>query len=236
MTTYSTNDELILDDGKQLDNLLSSDLSSAERDIAKDASRLKAYNYINDNFLRGKTAIPATHIPLLKQIEIDLVVSDVMAGSFSMEMSNVSDWSEKYKERAIQYLKELKFGASAESAVTDDQNIGNGTVSAITVKDKFTMNEQWTLTAQNATTFSVYGSISGRLRDLVVGDQYPGRDWSHPVSDYGLYLSKGLKYEEFPFSLLITVGNTAFAQWDRFSFNTYASSYFRQIDGEIIRA
>ena len=233
-TTYSTNAELLMDDGKSIDTLLDVDLSKSKKTTQKDAARDRAYNKINDQYLRGRTLIPATHILALKQVEIDLVISDIMTGSFSQETANVSDWAEKYSDRAKEALDSIRFDATSEDAVADAQNVGDGTLSTIVVNNDFTMNELWVLTAQNASIFSVRGTLTGTLFNAEVGTAYPEKDWTEGFMDYGLEL-KGKRYEEYPIYFTITAGLTPFVQYDRFTFGTYSASYYRQRIGEILR-
>ncbi|KKM21942.1 hypothetical protein LCGC14_1630360 [marine sediment metagenome] len=233
-TTYCVNADIVLDSGKSIDSLLDADLSSSEKTERKDAARLRAYNKINEQYLVGKTPIPATHIAALKEIEIDLVISDIMTGAFSGEITNVSDWTEKYMERAKETLENLRFDASSESAVADSQNTGDGTVGTIVVNDHFTVTELWTLIAQNLNVFTVRGSLTGPLPNLTVGNAYPEKDWGTVVNDYGLILHIR-EYEAYPIYLTVTAGATDFVQYDRFTFKTFAASYYRQRDGNIIR-
>jgi hypothetical protein len=209
-------------------------LSSGQRTTRKDAARLRAYNKINEQYLAGRTVIPASHIAALKEVEIDLVISDIMTGSFSMEMTNISDWTEKYMERAKEVLESLRFDASVESAVADSQNTGDGTVGTIVANDHFTVTELWTLIAQNQNVFTVRGSLTGPLPNLEVGTAYPEKGWGTVVNDYNLIL-RSREYEAYPIYLTVTAGATDFVQYDRFTFKTFAASYYRQRDGNIIR-
>ncbi len=233
-TTYCVNADIVLDSGKSIDSLLDADLDATEITARKDAARLRAYNKINDQNLVGRTVIPASHIAALKEIEIDLVISDIMTGSFSMETLNVSDWTEKYAERAKDALEKLRFDASAGSFAADSQNTGDGTVGTIVANDHFTVTELWTLIAQNQNVFTVRGSLTGPLPNLTVGNAYPEKDWGTVVNDYGLILHIR-EYEAYPIYLTVTTGATAFVQYDRFTFKTFAASYYRQRDGNIIR-
>ncbi len=233
-TTYCVNADIVLDSGKSIDSLLDADLDAAGITARKDAARLRAYNKINDQHLIGKTVIPASHIAALKEIEIDLVISDIMTGSFSMEMANTSDWTEKYVERAKEALESLRFDASSESAVADSQNTGDGTVGTIVVNDHFTVTELWTLISQNQNVFTVRGSLTGPLPNLTVGTAYPEKDWGTVVNDYGLILHIR-EYEAYPIYLTVTAGVTDFVQYDRFTFKTFAASYYKQRIGDIIR-
>lgn len=235
MSTYCNNDELVLDSGKNLNAYFDVSLTDLEKLEQKERARIRAFNYINENYLRGKTALPALHIPALKQIEIDLVITDLMTDSFSMETANVSEWTEKYKERAQKALDNLRYNASVDDIVADSENTGNGTVSTIVTNDNFTRTEKWILRASNATTFTVYGTLHGYLADLEVGTKYPEKDWSSIIKDYGLTLARELRFEEFPISLTITAGDAAFIQDDKFTFNAYAASYYKNRSGKILR-
>lgn len=234
-TTYCTNSDLVLDSGKSLDAYLDVALTDEQKTTQKNKARERAYNFINDTYLVGRMVIPASHIPGLKQIEIDLVIADLMTDSFSMETANVSEWMEKYKERAEKTLENLRFDSSSENATADLENTGNGTVSAIVTNDNFTRTEKWILRASNATTFIVYGTLHGYLADLEVGTKYPEKDWSSIIKDYGLTLARELRFEEFPISLTITAGDTAFIQDDKFIFSTFAASYYKNRSGKILR-
>jgi len=234
-TTYCTNTDLVLDNGKSVDDLLDSSLSKSSKTSRKDSARERAYNFINDRFLRGRTLIPATHISALKQVEIDLVISDLMTGTFATENSSISDWTEKYKERAMEALQNLRFDASYEAASANSQNTGNGTVSGISVNNLFTKTEVWTLTALNSSQFSVRGGITGSLPNVEVDEAYPEKEWSSQgVADYGLVLSSR-NYEEYPIYFTINDGAIDFVQYDRFTIRVYSASYFRQREGSIIR-
>jgi len=234
-TTYSVNSDLVLDNGKSIDDFLDATLSTTKKTERKDAARLRAYNHINDKYLRGKMVIPST-ISSLKQIEIDLVIADIMLGSFSGESFNTAtEWAVKYRERAEETLANLRFDASVEDAVAAGNNTGNGTVGSLSVNNQYTKTEIWNLTAQNSSYFSVRGSISGSLPNARVGIAYPEKEWTGGrYQDYNLVLSN-LPYEEYPIYFTIATGVIAFAVYDRFSFRTYAASYYRRRIGEIIR-
>jgi len=233
-TTYSVNADIVLDSGQSIDSLLDADLNSRQKTARKDAARLRAYNRINEQWLAGRTLIPATHIAALKEVEIDLVISDIMTGSFSMETLNTSDWTDKYTERAKEALEKLRFDASVEAASANSENTGDGTVGTVVVNDHFTITELWTLICLNATSFAVRGSKTGPLPNLTVGDAYPKKDWGTVVNDYGLLLHTR-EYESYPIYLTVTGGSTDFVQYDRFTFKTFAASYYRQRGGDIIR-
>lgn len=234
-TTYCVNADLILDSGKSLDAYLDVSLIEEEKTVQKDNARERAYNFINDSYLVGRTIIPASHIPGLKQIEIDLVITDLMTDSFSMEIANTSDWTEKYKERAEKALENLRFDSSSGSAVADSENTGNGIVSEIVTNDGFTRTEQFILRACSATTFSVFGAFHGYLANLTTNIKYPEKDWVYRIGDYGLTSTNEVRFEEFPISLTINVGSIPFLQDDKFVFKTFAASYYKSRSGKILR-
>lgn len=233
-TTYCTNDDLVLDNGQSVDDFMLATLSTAEKTTRKDAARTRAYNKINDTYLRGRTAIPATHISELLQIEVDLVVADVLTGAFTGQTANISEWAREYRERAERNLEDIRFDASAESAVADSQNVGNGTVT-ITVNDEYTLTEKWILRCMSNGKFSAHGGIHGYLPyDITVGTQYPEKDFVVGTSDYGIARPR-IRYEKFPISILITAGAIDFEQDDKFTFTTYAASYMQRNIGNILR-
>lgn len=235
MSTYSRSEDLVLDTGKSLDAFFDVDLTDIEKKKQKEASRERAFNKINDEFLRGKTAVPALHIPGLKQVEIDLVIADLMAASFTMETANSSEWQMKYEERALKALERIRFGASVKDATPEDDNTGTGLISNIEVNDEFTLTEKWILRASSAGKFAVSGSLHGYLQEITVGTKYPEKDWSGLYSDYGLSFQKSPRFEQYPISLLITAGDVAFVRDDKFVFKTYAASFFKQRTGQLLR-
>jgi len=235
MGTYCRSADLYLDNGKDISNYLEVSLTDLQKINFKEDVRQRTFEFINDRYLYGRTAVPALHIPSLKNIEKDLVIADILAASFTGASSNVSEWEGKYRERALESLDNLRFVSSVDDVVPDDQNTGNGIVSEIKTNDDFTMTELWTLSALNSTTFRIHGSLHGYLRYLEVGNQYPEKSWTGKLSDYGLNLEHGMKYEQYPISILISAGTTSFVEGDRFTFNTYSASFFRQRVGKIKR-
>jgi len=235
MGTYCRSADLYLDNGKSLDSYLDVSLTDLEKTNFKEDARQRSFEFINNRFLYGRTAVPALHVPSLKNIEKDLVIADILAASFTGASSNVSEWEGKYRERAMEALENLRFVSSVEDVVPDSQNTGNGIVSEVVTNDDFTMTELWTLSALTDSSFRVHGSLHGYLRYLDVGDQYPEKSWTGRLSDYGLNLEHGLRYEQYPISLLITAGSTDFVEGDRFTFNTYSASFYRQLVGNLRR-
>lgn len=237
MGTYASNSEIKLDTGRSIDNMMDEDLSSTEKTAAIRNARERAFNHINAR-IDGQTAIPAFHIAVLKQVEIDLVISDVITGAFTMQTANASEWSEKYKERAESVLETLTFGAAAENPIAHRSNTGDGRLKIIEVNDDMAKTEQFVFMAVSATEFTITGRVSGRLPNIIVGDDYPSTDWSAgAVSDYGL-VSSSLGYDEFPFSCKITAGSTAFVKGDNFKVRVFGSSQAKGTIsiGRVVRA
>lgn len=238
MATYASNSEIVLDTGRPITALLDEDLSSAEQQSVIRTSRERAFNKINAT-LRGKTAIPAFHVPALKQVEIDYVISDLIISAYTLETVNQSEWAEKYKVRADEVLTALQFEASAETPVAYRGNTGNGRLAIIDVFSEHARTEIWTFRALNATEFSVTGSVSGTFPNLDVGNDYPDKTWtSGSMLDYGIRISNYPTVGNTPFACKITAGTTAFEQGDVFTFQMYASASRKSgiSTGKLVRA
>ena len=235
--TYCGDEDLVLDTGRSIDAMLDVSLTDLEKKEVKQKARERAFNRINDDYLRGRTVVPAVHIPSLRDIEKDFVIVDLLRGAFTMETPNRSEWARDYEERAVERAKKLRFGASAEDAVPNDENTGDGYISEISVNDMSTRTEQWILRALDSTKFSVYGSQSGGLPLAEVGTKYPEKDWGGYTSDYNFTFQPGgdMRYEVYPISFLITQGDTEFVRDDKFTIKTYSASFYRNISGRIIR-
>jgi hypothetical protein len=235
--TYCGDEDLVLDTGRSVDTLLDATLSDNEKKEVKQKARERAFNRINDDYLRGKTVIPAVHIPTLRDVEKDFVLTDLLRGAFVMETPNRSEWAKDFEERAMDRMKNLKFGASAEDAVPDSQNTGDGYIEEIVTNEHSTRTETWILRALDSTKFSIYGSQTGGLPLATVGERYPEKDWGGYTSDYNFTYQPGgdLRFELYPISFLITAGDIAFAQDDKFVIKTYAASFYRNISGKLIR-
>ncbi len=234
MVTYCTNARLVLDSGQSIDDFMIISLSSIEMEAQKDKVREHVYEYINDTWLRERTALPATHISELVQIEIDLVVYEILVASFTGQRSNVSEWVTQYRDRSIKALEKVRFDASVESVIAGGENTGDGTVS-ITVKNQHTRTELWSLRAESSTEFAIHGDLHKSLPSYItVGTRYPEKTLTTGIGDYGMKKPR-LNYEEFPVSVLITAGGTAFVKDDKFTFMTYAASYYGSSSGKISR-
>lgn len=235
MSTYCISNDLKLDNGQDLDSYLDVSMTDLQKINLKQQVRQRVFEFINDRFLYGKTAIPALHIPALKNIEKDLVIADILSASFTGNTSNTSEWEGAYRERAMDALENIRFISSVDDILPDTLNTGDGKVGEVVTNDEFTMTELWTLEATNSTFFDVHGSLHGSIRQLEVGEKYPGKSWTGIVGDYGLDLTYGLRYEEYPISLTIESGSVDFVDGDRFIFKTYSASFYRQRIGSILR-
>jgi hypothetical protein len=235
--TYCGDEDLVLDTGRSIDIIFDTSLTDNEKKEVKQKARERAYNRINDDYLIGKTVIPAVHIPSLRDVEKDFVLTDLLRGAFTMETPNRSEWAKDYEERAIDRMKNLRFGASCEDAIPNDENTGDGYIDELVTQDMSTRTETWILRALNSTKFSVYGSQSGGLPQAEVGVRYPEKDWGGYTSDYNFTYQPGgdRRFEMYPISFLITAGNTDFARDDKFVVKTYAASFFRNPSGKLIR-
>lgn len=238
MGTYASNSEIVLDTGRPVTNLLDEDLTTDEqRNVIRNA-RERAYNRINSK-LTGKTAVPAFHIPVLKQVEIDYVISDLMVGAYSGTTLNESDWSEKYSSRAEEALEGLVFEASADEPIIYGDNIGNGKLKIISVFSDFAKEEVWSFTALNATEFSVVGSVTGTFPTLTVDASYPEKDWTADTrSDYGVMMPGYPTVAQTPFICKISQGLTDFVEGDNFKVRMFSSSASKSTitTGQIVRA
>ena len=238
MSTYASNAEIKFDTGRSVLMLLDEDLTTTEQQNVIRVARERAYNRINA-MIRGKTAIPAFHVPVLKQVEIDFVISDLVVGAYTMQTLNQSDWAEKYSSRAEEALATLIFEASAEKPVVYRGNTGDGRLKIIDVFSEIAKTEIWNFTAISTTEFSVTGSVSGSFPTLTVDTEYPEKDWASGTSmDYGLTLNSYPAVGNTPYSCKITQGNTDFVKGDNFTVKIYASETSRQgiSTGKLIRA
>ena len=232
--TYATNADYLLDSGQNVSLFMDVELTDEEKEKQKSNSGERAYNIIND-YLNGKTVIPARHIRIVKQIEIDFVLADVMTGAYTMETSNVSDWIEKYSSRAKEALNNIRYKASAEDVVANAENTGNGTIGAIVTNDMFTQTEQWILTCVSSTQFSIFGSVTGYLQNVTIGTQYPEADWTGQVGDYNFNSQAYPRFEQYPVSFKIENGSTVFVANDKFTFKTYQASFLINTSGRLER-
>jgi hypothetical protein len=145
--TYSGDEDIVLDTGRSIDVFLDVSLTDLEKTGIKQKARERAFNRINDSYLRGKTVIPAVHIPTLKDVEKDFVITDLLRGAFVQETPNRSEWAKDYEERAMDRMKSLRFGASAEDAAPDPENVGDGYIDEVVTNDFSTRTETWILRA-----------------------------------------------------------------------------------------
>jgi len=237
MSTYASNAEIQFDTGRSVVELLSEELTADEQQNVISTARERAFNTINSK-LKGKTAVPAFHIDVLKQVEIDFVLSELLVGAYTLESMNQSEWAEKYSERAKNALAELYFDASVEEPIVYSGNVGDGTLKIISVFSEYAKEETWVFTALNATEFSVIGSVSGTFPTLTIDKDYPEKDWGlGNVFDYGLKLSNYPTLGRTPFICRINNGSVAFEKYDNFSVKMFASESSRRgiSTGRLIR-
>lgn len=243
MATYATNSDLVLMDGQSVNDLFKGDISEAEIILQKNAARDRAYQEINQSWLKGLTAVPASHIEdQLKYIEIDLCISYLLSSGYTQNKFNESEWVNIYRERAEKSLKQLRIPASADIPSAHSNNTGNGTLTISGLSDQFTEMEFWEIICISSTHFAVYGSKSGKIEDAEIGEYYPAVDrFPGGVSDYGMRDRTGysrekvLEWVEFPLNFTITQGSTDFAIYDRFTFWTYSSTYKNDNNGVLRR-
>ena len=238
MATYASNSEIVLDTGRPITALLDEDLTSSEQQSVIRTSRERAFNKINAA-LRGKTAVPAFHVPALKQVEIDYVISDLIISAYTLETVNQSEWAEKYATRASEVMTSLQFEASAETPVAYRGNVGNGRLTIIDVFSQHARSEVWTFRAQSATEFTVTGSISGTFPNLDVGSDYPDKTWtSGTMLDYGIRINNYPTVGNTPFTCKIVAGTTPFEEGDVFTFRMFASADRKSgiSTGKLVRA
>lgn len=97
--------------------------------------------------------------------------------------------------------------ASATTNTADAGNTGNATSSAVEVQDDYTLTEDWTLTASDATTFAVVGSVTGAAGDLTLGSEFKFPDTT-----------------AYKIKLTMTAGVTPCVEGDFYTFSTTAST------------
>lgn len=237
MATYASNSEILFDNGRDVNDLLDPSLDADGIRTTLRSARQRAFNTINAR-LQGKTAIPANHIPVLRQVEIDMVLTDLISSAFTMETANISEWGEKYSQRFDDTLSNLFFIASAEASIAHRSNTGNGNLNMIEVNSETAKDELWTFSALSPTEFVVTGSVSGRYPNLTVGEDYPNPSETGYRTDYQLDVSYYPNFALYPFYCKVIAGTTPFAQYDSFKVQIYGSSSFgsRISTGKIVRA
>lgn len=238
MGTYSSNSEIKLDTGRPITEMLDEDLTTDEQQNVIRAARQQAFDRINAK-IYGKTAIPAFHIPSLKQVEIDYVIADLVISAYTLESVNQSEWAEKYINRANEILDSMQFESSNEDVVAYSGNTGNGRLTLLKVYDDYVKTETWTFRALSATEFSVNGSVTGSFPTLTVDVLYPEKSWgSGTINDYGLTLKNFPSVGQTPFDCKIVPGSIDFELGDVFTVKTYSSENKRSSisSGKIIRA
>jgi len=113
------------------------------------------------------------------------------------------------KRTATEKYIEYDITAAAASATTntaDGDNAGNATSSAVEVQDAYTLTEDWTLTASEATVFAVVGSVTGAAGDLTLGSEF-----KYPNTT------------AYKIKLTMTAGVTPCEEGDEYTFSTVAA-------------
>jgi hypothetical protein len=223
-TTYSLDADLTLDTGQQLD--FSKDINKASQANLKDNTRVKAYNFIN-NKLRGKTAVPASHISgQVKEIEKDFVIGWLIAAGLTQDTQSQSDWAQFYIDRAKEALDGITYPASYSTVSTDSDNTGNGTLTISRANDTYTMTEEWELVYGGNDWWSIFGSKSGTLPSLELAVAYPDRERILSPDAYdGTITGRWKRWGEFPWYGNISQGSVGWEIYDRLYFTSYSSSY-----------
>jgi hypothetical protein len=245
MVTYCENTDIALINGKAIINYIDKGvtLSTAEIDAILDAAREAAYNSINENHLRGRTAIPtdpaSPHIASLKEIEKNLVVAEIISSNFAQRQIGNSELGDYYRKLGNGALEKLQWPASSDSIVYRASNTGNGILTVVSLNKAHCLTEHWQVQLLSSNYATVVGSKTGSLGlRLKPDEQYPNPEDTglNRKTDYGFRnVSGSPQYEDYPFQILLTEGSTAWEVYDIIEFDTYAASRRRQIVGTLGR-
>jgi len=119
----------------------------------------------------------------------------------------------------------LRYPATATIPTAGANNVGNGTIAAITINDHIALSEKWTLIALSKKWFAVIGTKTKNLPDCEVGIDYPDiTRQDSGYSDYGFDKNIVIPFGEFPVSFKITEGATLFEKNDVFTFYAFSAS------------
>ena len=217
MGDYLTNDDLVFPGGKKISFYFHGISEAAEVAAAETLLITESENWLN-NLLRGSTVIPAVHAKVkCMQICLEyaryLIQRDNFLG-LKYGLVDQAPVSDLYRKEADRLYKQLSFGASADTPAAGAQNVGNGTISAITVDDNYTSTEDWRIIFTGANTYDVLGSNSGYLYSGDITEN----SGKYPVQEDG----ERMRDADRSISFTITAGATAFEDYDEFSFKTYA--------------
>jgi hypothetical protein len=206
---------LVFPNGNRFQTYMDPDISATEKATALDLIIEEAEAWVND-MLQGKTAVPALHaVQDCKRIALEYARFLILRDNYIFEKNDREPVSGMYKDNAEAMLDNLRYPASASVPVASADNVGNGTMSAVTVYDEHTRHESWIVRAYNDHDFEVIGSLSGALID------YNINDGKYPVQADGDRTYR----RERRLSFTITEGTTPFEQYDEFTFDTFQASF-----------
>ena len=207
--------ELSFPAGRQIDFYFHK-LDATETLEYKEKLITESENWLN-NRLRGKTVIPAAHAKAkCKQICLEYARFLIQRDNYLDSQEGMTDripTSDLYRKEADRLYDQLTFGASADIPVAGGQNIGDGTITNITVDDVYTRTEDWILIFNNSETYEIRGSVSGYLYSGDVTDN----SGKYPVQEDGERLTDDQRRVSFT----LTAGTADFEQYDEYHFRTY---------------
>ena len=110
---YITNvNLLVFPNGRKFEKLLDPDLKQSEKDTALDLIITEAENWV-DSQLKGRTAIPATHVLSdCKQIALEYARALMFRDNPIITDDDKEKRAKQYFEQAENFIKLLQFGAS----------------------------------------------------------------------------------------------------------------------------
>lgn len=245
MVTYCVNSDIVLINGKTIVNYVDKGITLEAFELTEilDAAREAAYNNINDNFLRDKTAIPtdpaSPHIPSLKEIEKNLVVAAIISSNFVQRQIGNSELGDYYHKLADEALAKLQYPPSSDNISYRASNTGDGILTIVTLNKAKCLTEHWQIQVLSPLYATVIGSRTGPLGlRLKPDEQYPNPSETglNRSTDYGFrHISGSPQYEDYPFQILLTAGSTAWEIYDIIEFDTYSASRRRQRVGTLHR-
>ena len=213
---------LVFPNGEKFEKSLHPDLTQSEKDTALDLVITESENWV-DNQLKGRTAIPATHVTsACKQIALEYARSLMLRDNPIITDDDREKREKQYFDRAEKLIGGLRYCASADTPTPSSQNTGDGTITAITVDDNETITESWIVRCISDTepTFEVIGSKTGVLYNYDITEGvYPNQADSEKYED------------QRKISFTITAGDTVFAEEDEFVFKTYAARWEQETFG-----
>ena len=210
---------LVFPNGNRFQTYMDPDISADEKSTALDLIIDEAEAWVN-RMLQGQTALPALHaLADCKRIALEYARYLILRDNYIFEKNDREPVSSLYLDNAQKWLDAMRYGASASVPVASPDNVGDGTISAVTVDDNTTRHEHWVVRAFNAgTDFQVLGSLTGALFN------YDITEGKYPVQADG---DKTYKQER-RVSFTITEGAIPFEQYDEFTFDTFRASWKHQ--------